>query len=106
MANYLVTQRFNLSFSGTYTDAAAEMDQIDFSSNALAGYDFDLSTVDEYSDLDIQQIDLSVGANYQVDDNFSVGLGFTYLQYDDDEPYLYDGTGQAYISSVNVSYVF
>jgi long-subunit fatty acid transport protein len=106
MANCLVTEKFNLSFSGTYTDAEAEMDQIDFSSNALAGYDFDLSTVDEYSDLDIQQIDLSVGANYQVDDNFSVGLGFTYLRYDDDEPYLYDGTGVAYISNMNVSFLF
>lgn len=69
-------------------------------------YDYDLSTVDEYSDLDIQQIDLSVGANYQVDDNFSLGLGFTYLRYDDDEPYLYDGTGEAYIYNVNMTYVF
>lgn len=74
---------------------------------ALAGsYDYDLSTVHEYSDLDIRQIDLSVGADYKVDDNFLVGLGFTYLRYEDDEPYLYDGTGDACIYNVSVSYLF
>ncbi len=74
---------------------------------AIAGsYDFDLSTVDNQSDLDIQQWDLSVGADYKVDDNFSVGLGFTYLRYDDDEPYLYDGTGDAYITNISVAFLF
>lgn len=89
----------------------AEMDQLNEYTDVVPGamtgsYDYDLSTVHEYSDLDIQQIDLSVGADYQVDDNFSVGLGFTYLRYDDDEPYLDDGTGEAYITNVSVSYLF
>ena len=87
------------------------MDQLNDYTNVVpddmtGSYDYDLSTVHNYSDLDIQQIDLSVAADYQVDDNFSVGLGFTYLRYDDDEPYLYDGTGEAYITNVSVSYLF
>ena len=109
--NYLLTERLNLSLTGTYTDSEAEMDQLQNYTGLHEGnidtvYDYDLSTADEYSDLDIQQIDLSVAANYQVDDNCSVGLGFTYLRYDDDEPYLYDGTGEGYISNINVSYLF
>ena len=106
--NYLPTERLSLTFSGTYTDSEAEMDQLRNYSGLTepANYDYDLSTVHEYSDLDIRQIDLSVGADYKVDDNFSLGLGFTYLRYDDDEPYLYDGTGEACIYNGSVSYLF
>lgn len=77
--NYLLNERLNLSLTGTYTQSDAEMDQLRNYSGLPepASYDYDLSTVDEYSDLDIRQIDLSVGASYQVDDNFSLGLGFT-----------------------------
>lgn len=102
----MVNEKLNLSFTGTYTNSTAEMDQIHFSSTDLANYDFDLSTVHTYSDLDVAQTDLSVAANYQIDDNISVGCGFTYLRYDDDEPYLDDGTGEAYITNVSVSYLF
>jgi len=72
------------------------------------GYDYNLSTVDNYSDLDIRQIDLSVGADYKVDDNFSVGLGFTYLRYEDDErgAERHDDSGDACIYNVSVSYLF
>jgi len=105
-ANYVVNEKLNLSFTGTYTDSEAEMDQIDFSSADLANYDFDLSTVHTYSDLHVAQTDLSVAANYKVNNNTSVGCGFSYLRYDDDEPYLDDGTGEAYMSNVSVSYLF
>ena len=75
----------------------------------IAGsYDYDLSTVDEYSDLDIRQIDVSVGADYKVDDNFSLGLGFTYLRYEDNEcgAYRHDDSGDACIYNVSMSYLF
>jgi hypothetical protein len=110
-ANYLVNEKLNLSFTGTYTDSTAEMDQLnDYTSSVPAAmaatYDYDLSTVHTYSDLDVAQTDLSVAANYQVADNVSVGCGFTYLRYDDDEPYLEDGAGEAYITDLSVSYLF
>jgi len=108
--NYLLNERLNLSLTGTYTQSDAEMNELRNYSGlhgTIAGsYDYNLSTVDNYSDLDIRQIDVSVGADYKVDDNFSVGLGFTYLRYEDDEPYLYDGTGDACIYNVSMSYLF
>jgi len=108
--NYLFNERLNLSLTGTYTQSDAEMDQLRNYSGLTepASYDYDLSSVDEYSDLDIRQIDVSVGADYKVDDNFSVGFGFTYLEYDDDERggYRHDDSGDAYIANVSVSYLF
>ena len=107
----MVNEKLNLSFTGAYTDSTAEMDQLKNYTGSVpavmaATYDYDLSTVHTYSDLDVAQTDLSVAANYQVNDNVSLGCGFTYLRYDDDEPYLDDGTGEAYIANVSVSYLF
>ena len=102
----------NLSLTGTYTESEAEMDQMrNFGIPAgmpAASYDYDLSTVDNYSDLDIRQIDLSVGADYKVDDNFSLGLGFTYLRYEDNEcgAHRHDDSGDACIYNVSMSYLF
>jgi len=108
--NYLLNERLNLSLTGTYTQSDAEMDQMRNYGGLTepTNCDYDLSTVDEYSDLDIRQIDVSVGADYKVDDNFSVGLGFTYLRYEDDErgAYRHDDSGDAYISNITVSYLF
>jgi len=103
-----VNEKLNLSFTGTYTDSTAEMDQLrNYTGSPMpSGYDYDLSTVHTYSDLDVAQTDLSVAANYLVADNVSVGCGFTYLRYDDDEPYLEDGAGEAYITDFSVSYSF
>ena len=70
-------------------------------------YDYDLSTVHEYSNLDIQQTDLSVGVNYQITDNLSTGCGVTYLKYNDDASYVYgDDTGSTYITNIGASYLF
>ena len=111
--NYLPTEKWNLFFTGTYTNSEVEMEQMRDYSGVLdpkmagAGYDYDLSTVHEYSDLEIQQIDLSVGVDYQITNNLSAGCGFTYLKYDDDAPYVYgDDTGSAYITNLSVSYLF
>ena len=72
-----------------------------------AGYDYDLLTVHEYSDLNIQQLDLSVGLDYQITNNLTAGCGLTYLDYEDDAPYVYgDDSGSAYITNLGISYLF
>lgn len=109
--NYLPTEKWNLSFTGTYTNSEVGMEQMkDYSGlhEPISGsYDYDLSTVHEYSDLDIQQIDLSVSVDYQITDNLSAGCGVTYLKYDDNAPYVYgDNTGSTYITNLGISYLF
>lgn len=104
--NYLVNEKLNLSFANTYADSQAKMGHIGFSSNDIPNYDFDLYSIDEYSDLNIQQIDFTTEANYQINENFSLNLGFSYQWYDDDEPYIDDGTGEAFIGNIGISYYF
>jgi len=70
-------------------------------------YDYDLSTVHEYSNLDIQQIDLSIGADYRITNNLSTGCELTYMKYEDDALYVYgDTSGSAKIINLGVSYLF
>lgn len=83
------------------------MNDPNFANTSLSSnYDYDLSDIEQYSDLDISQIEISANAAYMFNDNVSLNLGFTYLRYDDDEPYLEDGTGEAYITNFSVSYFF
>lgn len=103
----MVNEKFNVNFANTYTNSKADLGGINFSNNTFSpNYDFDLSEIDQYSDLNIKQIDVSAGADYQINDNFALNLGFTYRRYADDDPYVEDGTGEAYITNFSVSYLF
>ena len=109
--NYIPIEKWNLSFTGTYTDSKVGMEQMkDYSGlhdPISGGYDYDLSTVHEYSDLDIRQLDLSINVDYQMRDNLLLGCGVTYLSYEDDASYVYgDDTGSVYITNLNVAYSF
>lgn len=70
----------------------------------IENYSYDLSSVHNYSDLDISQTELSLKADYQVDKNLSLGCGVSYLRYEDDAPYLFDGSGDAYLAQLTISY--
>ncbi len=70
----------------------------------IPNYNYDLSLVHTYSDLDISQTELALKADYQWDKNLSFGCGVTYLRYEDDAPYLFDGSGDAYLAHLTVSY--
>jgi long-subunit fatty acid transport protein len=108
--NYRPLEKLNLTLSGSYTVSDGGMDALsDYSAlcNQLAdmvSYSYDLHTVHTYSDLDITQKEVSVQAAYRLDDNFTLGAGISYMRYDDAEPYLYDGSGDAYFVSIGMSY--
>lgn len=108
--NYRPLEKLNLTLSGTYTDSDSGMDRLgDYSElcEELAGmeaYNYDLHTVHTYSDLSIEQTELSLRASYQLDENLSLGCGLSYMEYDDNEPYLFDGSGEAYLANFSISY--
>ncbi len=108
--NYRPVEKLNLTLSGAYTDSDSGMDQLsDYSElcEQLAGmsaYNYDLHTVHTYSELDIKQTEVSLQAIYQLDKHLALGCGFSYLRYDDESPYLYDGSGKAYLANFSVSY--
>ena len=103
-------KKLNLTLSGTYTDSDAGMDQLSNYSElcaelaGMSSYSYDLHTVHTYSNLDITQTEVTLQAVYQLDKHFSLGCGGSFLRYDDVSPYLYDGSGKAYLASFNVTY--
>ncbi len=108
--NYRPMKQLNLTLSGSYTTSDGGMDSLsDYSAlcsqlTDMVNYNYDLHTVHTYSDLDITQKEVSLQAAYNLDDNFTLRCGLGYMKYDDAEPYLYDGTGDAYFMSIGMSY--
>ena len=77
------------------------------SADLAAGYyDYDLSTVNAYSDLDIQQFGIELDIAYDITPEFALGIGGAVYIYEDDAPYLFDDDGELYIGRVSLSYVF
>ncbi|MCD6353643.1 MAG: MtrB/PioB family outer membrane beta-barrel protein [Proteobacteria bacterium] len=108
--NYQVNQKLTVGISSSYSDSKAKIRDLVFDSTQVsgtpAGYNYDLSEVDNYSELDIQQLDFAINADYRVRENISMNIGFNYRRYDDDEPYLEDGTGEAYLTNISLLYRF
>ena len=73
---------------------------------AIGSYDYDLSTVNEYSDLDIQQFGFELDAAYDITPELALGIGGAVYIYEDDAPYLFDDSGELYIGRVSLNYVF
>lgn len=84
------------------------MDTIGFSSDALLKHhcDFDISGIDEYSNLDITQTEVILEVDYTLSKKWIVGVGLEYEKYADNDPYLNDGSGDNYSAVVGLTYTF
>lgn len=104
------TEKLSFTVAGSYTDSKAEMDSLIFqepSADLAAGlYDYDLSTVNHYSDLDIQEYGIELDASYDITPELALGIGGAVYIYEDDAPYLFDDSGELYIGRVSLNYVF
>jgi|GEM_PF-1967561 len=69
-------------------------------------YSYDVSEIDDYSDIEMKSLDLTVGASYKIGAHFAVSAEYTYLYYNEAEYYLYDGSGDVQFGSLSVSYIF
>ncbi len=77
----------------------------------LAGFysDFEgrIGRVENYSDLEYTQIDLSVGGTYNFSDRLYATASATYSDFDSDEEYVYgDESGSVYYGTLGVGYRF
>ena len=73
---------------------------------ATQAYDYDLSGVPEYSDLDIHQLGLELDATYQIKQDLALGVGFSMNIYQDNDPYVFDDDGKLYVVGASLNYVF
>lgn len=115
--NYVATDALNFNLSGAYTNSEGYTETIDLGgptslTEALlaAGtaherwFNYNFSDVSDYSDLDIEEIDLTAGFAYEVTSQLSVGAEYNFLYYRDKDPYLADGTGGAHIGLINLTF--
>lgn len=72
----------------------------------LSQYDYDFTGVHENSDLNIQQWDIALEGIYQLTSRLALSAGINYINYNEDEIYLADESGSAYIAMLNLRYWF
>jgi predicted porin len=110
-ASFMPMSRLSLTGNLAYSVGTGEIDdgpsfsaadgwpadaKLDFDVSALnpnQQYLYDLTYVngiDDYSDLDFTQLDVSLGAGYRLTDSIGLSLNYYYTDVQDDEPYVYD----------------
>jgi hypothetical protein len=112
-ATVVPSEKLSMTLTGSYTDSTAEIDGVSFNEGdwtgydpATQGYDYDLTGVEEYSDLDIQQFSLELDLSYELSSDLAMGLGLAVSVYEDNDPYLFDDDGVLYVLGGSVNYVF
>jgi hypothetical protein len=119
-ANFQATETLSINADFTFTDATSEMDTpvfgappagIDYSiaqsPTRNLNYYVDFAGFDDYSNLDYQIIDTSIGFDWEIFKNIIVSANLRYINFDDDEPYVYgDQDGELYIINAGLTYRF
>jgi hypothetical protein len=127
-ADYQATEKLSLNFGVIYNNAEGTMDGIALNepfdpynnvddpglpgANYLLGRsyaDFEgrIGLVEDYSDLEYQQIDVTLGGTYSFTDRLYTTAMATYRDFNSDEDYVYgDEDGTAYYGYLGVGYRF
>jgi len=112
-ANFDYSDKLNFNGSIVWNNGKAEMDGIDATSatyvgSAVPGMDHSLALPawEGYSDLDIDQVEYSLGVVYNYSDSISFNLNGSYFDYNDDDPYLYDTDGDVLSANVGMTMRF
>ncbi len=86
------TEKFKFYMDGVYTRSQGSFTSFGVleADETVANQDIDFSLVNEYSDLDFTLLELTYGVSFQVDDNARLYTSLTYMEFTDDQPYVYD----------------
>ena len=105
---WLPSDRTSIFFNLAYTDSTAAYDQVNMSqpadSPAIGYYDF--TRVNTYSDLDIEQFDIILNGSHRFTDILGLPLGGAYRIYEENEVYLFDGSGDLWVVNAGLSFYF
>jgi len=91
-----------MSFGISYVDSTAGMEMISFApitqeaADTMGFEDYDLTGVHEYSDLDICHMQVTGNVDVELSKIWGLYIGILYDDYQDDDPYLVDTTGNYY----------
>ncbi len=121
-------ERLDLTASVTYTYSEAEFDNVHFpniipqlkSLNPTAPQNYawgafvkewpkghpTFDEMDEFSDLQMETLEVNLGATYKLTDKLTIDVNFTYQDFNDEEYYIYDGDGSVYFVGATLKYTF
>ncbi len=66
----------------------------------------DFSNIDDWTDLEMSQIQLNIGGSYSITDRISLLTSFTYEDYNDQEYYIEDDDGSYFAVNAAIEYKF
>ena len=112
-ADFAATEKLKFNGGLIFNWSKSEMDNLSASyyegkDPAAFGYDHAIafSTWEDNSDLDVQEIEYYLGCSYEVNESLSVNLNASYTDYEDDEPYLYDTSGDLLLVNAGLTFRF
>ncbi len=103
---FFPTQKLDFHLKGSYTIAKGSFDTVHMRlpDEVLSHGNYDYSDMNNYSDLDQSYFELDFGGTMMVTDNVGVFTNFKYMDFTDDQPYIYgDETGKYYDVSAGVN---
>jgi len=62
--------------------------------------------MDNFSDLEMETLEMDLGATYELTRNLAVDVNFTYQDFNDEEYYINDGDGSVYFIGTTLRYIF
>ena len=111
--DFAATEKLNFNGGVIFNWGEAEMDNLSAAYNegvppANFGYNHELAFAvwEDNSDLDIEEIEYYLGCTYDINERFTINFNASYTDLSDDEPYLYDTSGDLLLVNAGLTFRF
>ena len=112
-ADFEVSEKLRFIGGIIFNWGEAEMDNLSAAYNEGTppvnfGFDHALAFAvwEDNSDLDIEEIEYYLGCTYDFNERLTINLNASYTDYSDDEPYLYDTSGDLLLVNAGLTFRF
>ena len=112
-ADFEASEKLRFNGGIIFNWGEAEMDNLSAAYNEGTppvnfGFDHALAFAvwEDNSDLDIEEIEYYLGCTYDFNERLTINLNASYTDYSDDEPYLYDTSGDLLLVNAGLTFRF
>ncbi|MCK5915957.1 MAG: hypothetical protein KAG92_07440 [Deltaproteobacteria bacterium] len=112
-ADFEATEKLKFNGGVIFNWSEAEMDSLSASyyegkQPKSFGYDHALAfnVWEDNSDLEVSEIEYYLGCSFDVSEVLTINLNASYTDYEDDEPYLYDTSGDILLVNAGLTFRF
>ncbi len=104
------TDKLELGLAVTFSASDASLAPFDLPADDYVAITppmvFDFSTTHTNSDLDVTRTEAELNARYRFSDRLWARLGYLWIDFEDDAPYLYDTSGRVDVVTAALGWVF